>query len=241
MTDFRQALVEVRKVLQIANDLEDGPIYDTIWMTNGMTTLFDFIDATLAAQPPELDAQNVDKLMDLVEVFATHVRYHRYEFAHLVRKELRTALRAAITPHPVALPMPGSPEASAMIDTMLERYQYPANMKNAARAGYEAARALLATPHPAPKLNTQSDLGGDTVAAATRYVENYTVATGAATVKVLSKKERAMIFDAVIGLLSDKSFIASLTAPEPTMPQWPEGPVRKQTIGEAFEAWRKEK
>lgn len=177
MTDFRQALVEVRKVLQIANDLEDGPIYDTIWMTNGMTTLFDFIDATLAAQPPELDAQNVDKLMDLAEDFAQQIRYNRYEMAHFARKELETALRAAINPQPVALPMPGSPEASAMIDTMLERYQYPANMKNAARAGYEAARALLAAPQ----------------------------------------------------------------APEPTMPQWPEGPVRKQTIGEAFEAWCKEK
>lgn len=27
-------------------------------------------------------------------------------------------------------------------------------------------------------------------------------------------------------------------AVEPTMPQWPDGPVKEQTIGEAFKAWR---
>lgn len=42
------------------------------------------------------------------------------------------------------LPMPGSPEASAMMDSLLSEYGWPANPKNAARAGYEAARRLLA-------------------------------------------------------------------------------------------------
>jgi hypothetical protein len=47
------------------------------------------------------------------------------------------------------LPRPGSPEASAMIDSLLAEYQWPSNPKNAARAGFEAARRMLATP-PAP-------------------------------------------------------------------------------------------
>lgn len=41
------------------------------------------------------------------------------------------------------LPHPGSPEASAMLDSMLAEYQWPANTKNAARAGWEAANRWL--------------------------------------------------------------------------------------------------
>lgn len=41
------------------------------------------------------------------------------------------------------LPRPGSPEASAMIDSVLAEYEWPSNPKNAARAGFEAARRLL--------------------------------------------------------------------------------------------------
>jgi hypothetical protein len=43
-----------------------------------------------------------------------------------------------------ALPRPGSPEASAMMDSLLAEYQWPANSKNAARAGWEAANRWLA-------------------------------------------------------------------------------------------------
>jgi hypothetical protein len=41
------------------------------------------------------------------------------------------------------LPHPGSPEASAMLDSLLAEYNYPANTKNAARAGWEAANRWL--------------------------------------------------------------------------------------------------
>lgn len=50
-----------------------------------------------------------------------------------------------------ALPHPGSPEASAMLDSLLSEYGWPANPKNAARAGYEAARRLMAAPQPPAK------------------------------------------------------------------------------------------
>ena len=43
---------------------------------------------------------------------------------------------------PLSVPHPGSPEASAMIDSELELHGWPANQKNAARAGYEACRKL---------------------------------------------------------------------------------------------------
>lgn len=46
--------------------------------------------------------------------------------------------------HGVGLPTPGSPEASAMIDSVLAEYQWPSNSKNAARAGYVAATRMLA-------------------------------------------------------------------------------------------------
>lgn len=52
-----------------------------------------------------------------------------------------------------ALPHPGSPEASAMMDSLLAEYQYPANSKNAARAGWEAANRWLAGQAlPAPSV-----------------------------------------------------------------------------------------
>jgi len=43
----------------------------------------------------------------------------------------------------VTLPHPGSPEASAAIDSKLAEYNWPSNPKNAARAGFEAARMLI--------------------------------------------------------------------------------------------------
>lgn len=43
---------------------------------------------------------------------------------------------------PLSVPHPGSPEASAMIDSELALRGWPANHKNAARAGYEACRKL---------------------------------------------------------------------------------------------------
>lgn len=46
------------------------------------------------------------------------------------------------------LPNPGAPEASAMIDSVLDEYQWPSNPKNAARAGYMAAVRLLADTQP---------------------------------------------------------------------------------------------
>ena len=57
---------------------------------------------------------------------------------------------------PADLPRPGSPEASAMIDSVLAEYGWPSNTKNAARAGFEAARRFAAAPphgaEPAPLL-----------------------------------------------------------------------------------------
>lgn len=46
-------------------------------------------------------------------------------------------------PQPESLPHPGSPEADKMLDALLAEYGQPVNMKNAARAGYMAARRLL--------------------------------------------------------------------------------------------------
>lgn len=65
--------------------------------------------------------------------------------------ERERAALAAVPQVQAILPNPGSPEASAMIDSLLAEYQYPANTKNAARAGYEAARRMLAASPVAPQ------------------------------------------------------------------------------------------
>lgn len=65
-----------------------------------------------------------------------------------------------------ALPHPGSPEASAMIDSVLDEYEWPSNAKNAARAGYVAAKRLLRATQQAKhaahcNLNFPATLGTD--------------------------------------------------------------------------------
>jgi hypothetical protein len=71
------------------------------------------------------------------------------------RRDERDCVRAALATHPApqrAIPHPGSPEASAMIDSVLAEYGWPANTKNAARAGYVAAqRMLAAAPEASPQ------------------------------------------------------------------------------------------
>lgn len=47
---LRKVLIDVRHALQFANDTPVGAIGDTIWMIDEPETLFDFIDAVLAAQ-----------------------------------------------------------------------------------------------------------------------------------------------------------------------------------------------
>lgn len=51
---------------------------------------------------------------------------------------------------PAVLPHPGLPEVSAALDAVLAEYNYPANPKNAARAGWTAATRWLRAPQPAP-------------------------------------------------------------------------------------------
>lgn len=54
------------------------------------------------------------------------------------------AIEDEISQQSLALPHPGLPEASALLDSLLAEYHYPSNPKNAARAGWEAARRWLA-------------------------------------------------------------------------------------------------
>lgn len=57
-------------------------------------------------------------------------------------------LRAEVLGPCAELPRPGSPEASAMMDSVLAEYNHPSNPKNCARAGYVAAQRLLAPKPP---------------------------------------------------------------------------------------------
>lgn len=70
----------------------------------------------------------------------------------------KAALAAAPAPMPRTrvLPHPGSPEASAMMDSLLAEYNWPTNTKNAARAGWEAANRWLAAS-PSPQQDGPSD------------------------------------------------------------------------------------
>lgn len=46
----RKVITDVRESLQFANDSPNGGINDTIWMMHRPETMFDYIDAALAAQ-----------------------------------------------------------------------------------------------------------------------------------------------------------------------------------------------
>jgi hypothetical protein len=66
----------------------------------------------------------------------------------IVQGALQAALAAAPQTGRQAVPHPGSPEASAMIDAELAAYNWPSNAKNAARAGYVACMKLKAEAAP---------------------------------------------------------------------------------------------
>ena len=55
----------------------------------------------------------------------------------------RTSAGQSLVQRGRVLPLPGSTEAAAMLDTLLAEYNYPANSGNAARAGWEAANRWL--------------------------------------------------------------------------------------------------
>lgn len=63
-------------------------------------------------------------------------------------------------PQPESLPHPGAPEADEMLDKLLAEYGHPANAKNAARAGYMAARRLLQhARQPLPAVEDAEPIG----------------------------------------------------------------------------------
>lgn len=89
-----------------------------------------------------------DMLTSYVEAIKASGDYDRWHYIPEV-EDVAGLIRGYVAPQPpapseqTALPNPGSPEASAMIDSLLAEYHCPANPKNAARAGYEAARRML--------------------------------------------------------------------------------------------------
>lgn len=63
-------------------------------------------------------------------------------------------------PQPESLPHPGAPEAEEMIEKLLAEYNRPSNMKNAARAGYMAAKRLLQNARqPLPAVEDAEPIG----------------------------------------------------------------------------------
>jgi len=64
---LRKVLVDVRNSLQIANDSPGGGICDTLWMMDDAETIFDHIDAALAASPV-VRAQSEESGIDLAVI-----------------------------------------------------------------------------------------------------------------------------------------------------------------------------
>lgn len=124
--------------------------------------LIAFARALLSTPPQEAgeqepaEVQEIEAAIDRIEQVINQRREPGWSYRNTITtnrtviREQCAKLRARLaslaqpTPVPPTLPKPGSAEASAMIDTLLAEYQYPANSKNAARAGYEAARRMLA-------------------------------------------------------------------------------------------------
>lgn len=76
-------------------------------------------------------------------IFNRDGRWSVLSFARAIESALSQSTEQGEREHRRVLPHPGSPEASAMMDSMLAEYQWPANTKNAARAGWEAANRWL--------------------------------------------------------------------------------------------------
>ena len=118
--------------------------------------------AGLTAQPeavpqggqPVLTRDAVYEAVRLAEGLAGSVAMNNAASSEGYRARLRSHLMQFVPDEAVpqggqGLPHPGSPEASAMMDSVLAEYGWPANTKNAARAGFVAARRMLeAAPQP---------------------------------------------------------------------------------------------
>jgi hypothetical protein len=111
---------------------------------------------------------SIEGLMALVEKFGEREYARDLDGAMDLRFEIE-AYAAALSSSPSedggeprsrALPHPGSPEASAMMDSLLAEYQYPANTKNAARAGWEAANRWLTHVAASPPQQGTGDADG---------------------------------------------------------------------------------
>lgn len=83
---------------------------------------------------------------------------------------------------PAAHLRPGSPEVSAMIDSVLAEYGWPANPKNAARAGFVACQRLMA--QPGPDWATLGPPMLEMLALAVRQIDGSTTADGRALQEV---------------------------------------------------------
>jgi hypothetical protein len=88
---------------------------------------------------------HVDPCVVLWQAMNEAQKYGQRTDDKLIVKFLREA-GYVIAPAAPAVPNPGSPEASGMIDSVLAEYNWPSNTKNAARAGYVAATRLMAAP-----------------------------------------------------------------------------------------------
>lgn len=109
---------------------------------------------------PEREALAAECKMQADEYAASRQRSNIYSDAAQAERDKLHAAIDTLAASPAAggvqaLPMPGSPEASAMIDSMLAERGWPASTKNAARAGYEAARRMLAATPPAAPAPTR--------------------------------------------------------------------------------------
>lgn len=120
-----------------------------------------------AVQAREALPELIDRYWSLAYAEGAEGRTHDTKdgAAQQTRGEIDAALRAisaalAAAPAPMprtrVLPHPGSPEASAMMDSLLAEYNWPTNTKNAARAGWEAANRWLAAS-PSPQQDGPSD------------------------------------------------------------------------------------
>lgn len=126
------------------------------------------------------------------------------------------------------LPHPGSPEASAMIDSELAAHNWPTNSKNAARAGYVACMKLIAS-NPQPK-GTQAALKAQALALCHALEEQPGSQYQTAAVLAAFKVYRA--FESIEKHGEIRQWVFDVAAPAAQAPAPVAGPLRA-----AFESW----
>ena len=136
---------------------------------------------------------------------------------HMARiKELEAQPKAE--QEPVTLPSAATKEANDAIETMLAKYNWPANAQNAGRAGWEAARKYFAEIHPQPKAELNPDWS--LLEATQESLREHMARIKELETQLKTEQEPVAWLQIGVGPLHDGDLIARTTKPKEWNSEW---------------------